>query len=118
MTLSLNNLTFVQGFKIVGGSVNESIYSINNSGDINKDGIADIIIGAPYYGPGIVYIIYGKNSTYNSSINLDNLLPNQGFKIMGVNNGDRCGRSVNIGDVNYDRIDDIIIGAPYAGSIQ
>ena len=39
-------------------------YSVSTAGDINGDGYADLIIGAPYYGSntGRSYLVFGDRS--------------------------------------------------------
>uniref|UniRef100_A0A7C3YT21 T9SS type A sorting domain-containing protein n=1 Tax=candidate division WOR-3 bacterium TaxID=2052148 RepID=A0A7C3YT21_UNCW3 len=36
-------------------------FSASGSGDVNNDGFSDIIIGAPWFGPGRIYIYFGGN---------------------------------------------------------
>ena len=47
-------------------------------------------------------------------IDLANLVPNSGFKIVGAAYNDQSGTVSGAGDVNGDGYDDFIIGAPYA----
>ncbi|MFC7498786.1 beta strand repeat-containing protein [Enterovirga sp. GCM10030262] len=92
--------------------------SVSSLGDINGDGLADIIVGAPQgddggNSAGEAYVIYGS-STLPSAIDLTALTLSQGFVIRGDAEGDSAGRSVSsAGDVNGDGLDDILIGAPY-----
>jgi len=85
-------------------------------GDVNGDGIDDLIIGAPGTGAGHVYVILGNNTIFSSTITLSTLNTNattpSGLIFSGVNAGDLFGQSVAVGDVNGDGIKDIIIGAP------
>jgi len=119
-------------------------------GDVNGDGIGDIVIGAPgVKGPdgkrvssglaasvsapgGAVYVIYGSRDlapgsvkdiggatpTAASPVNVDMVIYGQtlaiqmnGVQIAKV--GEQLGRAVAIGDLNADRIGDILVGAPY-----
>jgi len=93
--------------------------AVSNAGDINKDGYADILIGAPCFNPitreykGAVYVVYGNESL--GSINLGELR-NQGFNITG--NG-AIGESVSgAGDVNGDGYPDILFGASNYNSTE
>ena len=90
-------------------------FSVSSAGDVNKDGIADIIIGAFIASPygrsnaGITYIIYGKAGGYSADIDLASLSSTQGFRVNGAAEYDHSGYSVSsAGDVNNDGIADII----------
>ena len=113
--IDLNNLSVSQGFSIIGASANDkSGSSVSGAGDVNGDGFADVIIGAPdaNNNAGISYVIYGGTSL--SNIDLNNLSVSQGFYIIGASANDESGYSVSgAGDVNGDGYTDIIIGAPY-----
>ncbi|HID27038.1 MAG TPA: hypothetical protein EYP22_04295, partial [Methanosarcinales archaeon] len=80
------------------------------SGDVNKDGIADIIVGAyktDSYGnndTGKVYVYYGNNNSIETNPNVTILDPHN-------RTNDYFGYSVASGDVNKDGIADIIASA-------
>jgi hypothetical protein len=97
---------FVINGECQGGS---SGYSVASAGDVNGDGLADLIVGAPYTGRS--YVVFGKTS--GSAINLSSITSgNGGFVIIGHCNGDQSGISVsNAGDVNGDGLADMFVGA-------
>ncbi|MEH2182932.1 beta strand repeat-containing protein [Nostoc sp.] len=119
-TLNLSDLNGTNGFTINGIAADDfSGYSISNTGDINNDGINDLIIGAYHASPngnqyaGQGYVVYGgTNVSSGGTLNLSDLNGTNGFTINGINFGDGLGISVsNAGDINNDGIDDLIIGA-------
>ena len=122
--IDLKNLTLTQGIKILGADINDnSGNSVSAAGDVNKDGYDDIIIGASGAPKGTfkgeTYIIFGKNGTLFTNIDLKNLTLTQGIKIVGAHINDTSGSSVSsAGDVNNDGYDDMIIGAPSATSLE
>ena len=91
--------------------------SVSAAGDINGDGIDDIIIGADNADPngnnsGESYVVFGSASGFGAALELSALDGTNGFVINGIDADDRSGTSVSAaGDVNGDGIDDIIIGA-------
>ncbi len=99
----------------------QSGISVSGAGDINGDGFADLLIGAPYTDgssnlklfSGESYVVFGAASM-PQTIHLSSL-GSAGVTIFGANAGDQSGRSVSrAGDVNGDGIDDLIIGADFA----
>jgi FG-GAP repeat protein len=120
--IDLASLSNTQGFKVNGAAAgNQSGYSVSSAGDINNDGISDLIIGAHYASPlgrtnaGSIYVIYGKAGGYNATIDLASLSNAQGFRINGAAAGNQSGYSVSsAGDINNDSIPDFLIGAEYA----
>ncbi|WP_051122715.1 beta strand repeat-containing protein [Euryhalocaulis caribicus] len=122
-------LTADQGFVIKGDAADDSMgYSVSGAGDINGDGLADVIVGADYGGDGgamagEAYVIFGSDGGFGSPdgdgrqvIDLTNLAPEEGFIIQGDESLDGLGRSVsNAGDIDGDGFDDIIVGAPAGG---
>ena len=99
-----------KGFKIVGSSGDLAGFAVT-ADDINGDGIADIVIGAPN-SAGNVYTLYGHKSNWIPVFNLTALDGTNGFVLSGVTSGDSVGNSVAVGDINGDGIGDLIIGAP------
>ena len=120
-TLELSSLNGSNGFKIIGiNEFDRSGGSVSSAGDVNGDGIDDLIIGAQFADSnGVVsgesYVVFGSTNPFSSTLELSNLNGSNGFAIIGIEAGDSVGSSVsNAGDVNGDGIDDLIIGAQSA----
>ena len=120
-TLNLSDLNGANGFAINGiKSGDNSGSSVSSAGDVNSDGIADLIIGAFFASPngtssGQSYVVFGKSTGWSATLNLSDLNGANGFAINGIKSGDNSGSSVSsAGDVNSDGIADLIIGAPSA----
>ncbi len=90
------------------------------SGDFNGDGRDDVLIGAPLAdGPGNTltnageaYVIFGGGSLRGS---IDLAAAGAGLAVLGDTLGGNLGFTVASGDVNGDRIDDVLVGARFAG---
>jgi len=117
--LDLSTLDGSNGFAINGIAVFDSSgHSVSSAGDVNGDGIDDLIIGARYADPngireaGQSYVVFGSNSGFGAGLDLSTLDGSNGFAINGIAAGDVSGWSVSsAGDVNGDGFDDLIIGA-------
>jgi hypothetical protein len=84
-------------------------WSVAEAGDLDKDGVADILIGAPYTMVGNVpvqgraYALSGKDGKV--LLTLDDPHPSAGATFGW--------RLVSAGDLNKDGVPDILVGAPY-----
>ena len=64
--IDLSSLDGTNGFKIDGASLYEGAgLSVASAGDLNGDGLADLIIGSPHASPhgdysGVSYVVYGR----------------------------------------------------------
>jgi hypothetical protein len=93
---------------------------VAGAGDVNADGFADVIIGAPKAeaGAGSTYVVFGRAAGFPAQIDLATLDGTNGFRLDGKpgTHDDESGYSVaSAGDVNGDGADDIIIAAPRYG---
>lgn len=117
--ISLAELNGNNGFIMNGRVYGDSGYSVSGAGDVDGDGIDDILIGAPLVGNkvGQSYVVFGSEEPWPAVINLTNLNGANGFFINGIHPDDYSGCSISgAGDVNGDGIDDILIGADGANS--
>ncbi|AOC93767.1 HYR domain protein [Flavobacterium anhuiense] len=133
-SINVNNLYGDNGFSIYGEILaREAGFSVNNAGDVNGDGIKDLIIGAPgnynpWYGaskiykiiPGAAYVIFGKASGFAPNIDLGLLDGTNGFAIrndISSSNFPLTGYDVSsAGDINGDGIGDFMVSDPYRHS--
>lgn len=117
----------VPGFIIEGIDTEDllgSNGSISEAGDINGDGIDDVIVAARQGDPGgridagEAFVVFGRIGAFPSPFEVSHLLPEnggdgtEGFVILGADLIDFLGDAVSgAGDVNADGLDDIIVGA-------
>ncbi|MBF2075949.1 MAG: FG-GAP repeat protein [Synechococcales cyanobacterium C42_A2020_086] len=120
--ISLNSLNGSNGFAIRGRAIDDSTgFSVSNAGDVNGDGITDLIVGARFADvrgkdSGESFVIFGRRGGFPAEIRLDNLGGN-GFTIPGIAADDRSGRAVSgAGDVNGDGVGDFLVGATLAST--
>ncbi|HJQ26546.1 MAG TPA: hypothetical protein VKA60_21705 [Blastocatellia bacterium] len=118
--------TLQPDIRIFGANANDATGTAVAAGDVNGDGIDDLIIGAPGFDvpvgnppttthtdAGAVYVIFGAASLTARTIDLaganaTNLL------ITGENSGDLFGNALAVGDVNgtQSNTPDLLVGAP------
>jgi hypothetical protein len=120
--VELSNVTAGTGGFVINGidAGDYSGLSVSNAGDVNGDGLDDLLIGAYGGDPngnslsGESYVVFGKVD--GTAIELSNVTAGTGgFVINGIDNNDYSGYSVSsAGDVNGDDLDDLIVGAPNA----
>lgn len=117
--LNLASLNGANGF-VINGEANGDLFGASGEvSDIDGNGRADLIIGAPGHdsggsNAGAAYVIFGQTSP-GASIVLAGLNGSNGFKIAGSSSGLGLGEGVaGGGDYNGDQIQDVLIGAPNA----
>jgi hypothetical protein len=81
-------------------------YSVATAGDVNGDGYADLVVGAPSYDDyrGKAYVYHGSPAGLGHT---------PAWTAVGENAGDHFGYAVaTAGDVNGDGYADLVVGAP------
>ncbi|MCC3416833.1 MAG: FG-GAP repeat protein [Microcoleus sp. PH2017_07_MST_O_A] len=117
--LNLAEINNNNGFVINGIDGNSS--GTASSGDINGDGIPDLVIGADGgntsggINAGKTYVIFGQPGGFTGSVNVPELNGTTGFVIAGLTPQERSGIALTAtGDINGDGNKDLVIGAPGA----
>ena len=125
--IDVSALAPARGFIIQGDAAGDRLgWSVSEAGDVNGDGLDDLIVGAPPGDDGgntagEAYIVYGKTGDgtqfgeamgSRQVLDTTSLVPAAGFIIQGDSENDQLGISVSgAGDVNGDGLDDLIVGA-------
>ena len=117
----IGTLTSEQGLVITGlPTSGDDDVSMRNLGDVNGDGIDDILIGTEAPTPndpsstGSAYVIYGRASGLPAALDVSELDGTNGFAIGPVNSDGNLARGIGAaGDFNGDGLADFIIADPF-----
>ena len=118
--LSPSLLNGENGFSVLGGQPHANLgHSVSSAGDINADGIADILMGAPGQrnsegsSAGATYVLFGQCDGFSSTIDSTSFNGLNGFAIVNDTQSFWLGWSVAAaGDMNGDHVDDLVVSAP------
>jgi hypothetical protein len=107
------------GFRIEGTSEDLVFgFSVSGVGDLNGDGLADVVATAPAYPSverqsGRAVVLFGRRETTSLSVADIANDPALGFIATGADPGDYVGMCSAAGDVNGDGLDDFILGSTF-----
>ncbi|MBI4357498.1 MAG: FG-GAP repeat protein, partial [Gammaproteobacteria bacterium] len=117
-SLELSALSGTNGFKLTGMSATDWTGDSITSADVNGDGFAEVIVGAPQTTTnpgGKVFMVYGQAS-FSASVDLSTLNGTNGVRFDGISAGSNLGGSLGFSssrvDVNGDGLEDMFLGAP------
>ncbi|MGA9382431.1 MAG: integrin alpha, partial [Phormidium sp.] len=112
---NLSDLNGTNGFILDTGEEKFGT-TVSQAGDINGDGIDDLIVALASTNSetGKSYVIFGSSKGFASRINLSQLNGNNGFTILNNIDGNSISSVSGAGDVNGDRIDDLTLGVSQA----
>ena len=116
-TVDVSTLDGGNGFKLTDSSVSDASVSVSVEGDLNGDGIADLVVNS--YGTdadgnytGATYVVFGSAAGSPATVDVAALDGGNGFKLTGGDGfGDGSVSAYAAGDVNGDGIADLIVSA-------
>jgi hypothetical protein len=124
-TIDTANAVIPTVIRILGAVAGDSWgRSVSGAGDVNMDGIDDIIVGGPSFDPpsryngGAAVVIFGKTSGW-ADIDLASFTSGSaGFWIYGLAVETYCGFAISAaGDFNGDGAGDLIVGCGWASAL-
>ncbi len=108
---------------IIAGLEQESFFGqVLSYGDLDGDRFSDLLVGSPLhdYGSsadvGLVHLFFGKDIQEVWGQQITPEASTQNF--VGDEGYDALGTSIQTGDLNKDRIDELILGIPYVDDVE
>ena len=109
---------------VVGGKFGQPGYTYEAVGDVNQDGVDDLLLAVPGQGnsgtsspstASDVYLIFGQPGGFPAALDLNSLNGANGYIIHDAVLGDATGfAGGGAGDLNHDGAPDIVLGATWA----
>ncbi|MBI4878539.1 MAG: FG-GAP repeat protein [Planctomycetes bacterium] len=121
-SLDVSSLGPAQGLRFLGVEEHDDAgYSVAGAGDVNGDGLDDVLVGLPFStvngvdDVGRAAVLFGTTAPLaGGSLTVADLDGTNGFVVLGENEYDTVGYRVSgAGDVNGDGFADIVIGTRY-----
>jgi hypothetical protein len=110
------DLRHARSVQIVGARPGDHAQGAGAAGDVNGDGLADVLVSAPgadapgRKDSGAVYVVFGRRvKQARTRVAVPD--PAQGFRVLGPSAGAQLARAVAAGDVNGDGLTDVLVGA-------
>ena len=96
--------------RVDGGANSENLGgSVANAGDVNGDGVDDLLIGA--INASVVYVVYGQPHARRNVLDAGTLTGAQGYLIKGPPQSETGYAVADAGDVDGDGVPDALIGS-------
>lgn len=118
ISLNVDALPLSKGFSLYGEGVDSAVgHAVSSAGDINADGLDDLLIGAYPKAFGTVqagqaWVILGSDDASQPSRHLADFRSSDGMALRGGSDVDQLAHSVSAGDFNGDGFSDVLLGAP------
>ena len=119
--LELSDLDGTNGFSLDGTEILDTIgFRVNSAGDINADGLDDLLISGPNLSPngsgsGSAFLVFGTEEPLPANFLLSSIDGTNGFVFNGANAGSKLSHGLTgAGDFDDDGFDDIAFGAPFS----
>jgi Ca2+-binding RTX toxin-like protein len=114
--VDLSTLNGSNGFRIEGGAGTQLGTTVAGVGDMNGDGLDDLVVTAVSTsgaGAGPAYVIFGRSNGYTPAFDLAGIDGHTGFAVNGPTGGSWAEASASAADINHDGFSDLILGARY-----
>jgi hypothetical protein len=118
--ISIDQFDASVGIRIIGSQFDQnSGLALSSAGDFSNDGFSDILFSAIQINPyqNVIYVLFFSPNIMKLDIVIDDLIANKHyFKIIAPLFSFAGFSLCNLGDINQDGFDDIVIGSiPYSG---